>query len=231
MVVESRVRRAVSTAASATLVVCAVAVTSLLFYRELNPVGASPTPRQLESQPDWRDYAVGGHRIGPPGAPIVFVVFMDYQCPSCLQLETMLRKTQQKYAGQVVVVYRNYPLAAIHPFAQGAALASECAAQQGRFEAMHQVLFAHHDSLGVLGWPRTAELAGLPDLKLFTQCVADSATVAAVNRDRDAGKRLKVRGTPTVLVNGVRFLGTLREDALDSLTKAAIRDAHLSSPR
>jgi protein-disulfide isomerase len=95
------------------------------------------------------------------------------------------------------VVYRHLP-AQGHSHAVGAVRASECAAVQGRFAAMHAALSRNADSIGVKSWAWFARAAAVPD----------SAQFAA-----DAN-RLRIRGTPTIMVHNQRYDGLPPFDSL-----------------
>jgi protein-disulfide isomerase len=192
------------------LVLCALYVTGTLVQQQFFPASASartPPEGAVTKVADWRAYAVAGQRLGAPdGAPVSIVVFSDYQCPACAILSDQLRTLQREYPREVQVVYRHYPLRT-HPFARDAAEASECASKQGRFGAFHDALFTGQDAIGTLPWTRFAEMARIPDVAAFEQCLADDRQMAAVERDAGEGRRLGLKGTPTVLVNDVRLDG------------------------
>jgi protein-disulfide isomerase len=91
------------------------------------------------------------------------------------------------------------------------------------FEPMYYALFALKDSIGVAPWSRFATHARVPDIAAFDRCMADSSTVvASVRRDREVGDKLGVAGTPTILINGIRYTGGLPQNVLDSLIQVAI---------
>jgi len=220
-----RFRDIASAITTSTLVACAVILTVIAVKREVFG-GKATTSGPFRAQPDWASYVGSGHRLGSPKAKAVLVEFSDFQCPACRALEDVLRRTRTRFPTELAVVYRHWPLARIHPYARPAAIASECAGSQGRFDAMHDVLFSiKRDSLGVLPWRTLAERAGVTALDAFDQCLADSATVAAVDRDVAAAERLGAQGTPTVLIAGVRFSGSLPQVTMDSLVEQAIRKA------
>jgi protein-disulfide isomerase len=106
----------------------------------------------------------------------------------------------------------------------GAARASDCAAAQGRFVAYHDALFARQDSIGLVAWSRFAAAADVRDLPAFQACAADSAPSPRIDSDVAAGKRLRVTGTPTLLINGLRFQGAMPADTLASHVRRALRD-------
>lgn len=212
----------VSAAATGILVACAVAIVALLAHRELSPRALAAGPAPLQPQPDWQSYATGGHRLGPSGARAVIVEFADFQCPACRALEPRLRAERTEHPQDVAVIYRHYPLVK-HIFARPAAIASECAARQGRFEAMHDTLFVLGDSIGVRAWHAVARAAAVPDLRAFDVCMSDGSANDVLLRDSVAARRLRVIGTPTLLIDGVRVNGGLPQATLDSLVTKALQ--------
>ena len=104
---------------------------------------------QLRAQYDVRNYleparieveAIGPSK-GPEDAPITLVEFSDFECPFCVRVLPTIEQVQQTYGDQVRIVYRQFPLNAIHPNAQLSAEASLCADAQGKFWEMHDAIF------------------------------------------------------------------------------------------
>jgi protein-disulfide isomerase len=87
------------------------------------------------------------HIQGSPTAAITLVEYRDYQCPYCLAAYPILTDLLVQLGDRMRLVYRNFPLSAIHPQAQCAAEAAEAAAAQGRFWEMHDYLFEHQSRL------------------------------------------------------------------------------------
>jgi uncharacterized membrane protein len=73
------------------------------------------------------------HFYGNPDAKLTVVEFGDFECPYCRQAEVAAEQVREKLGDRVRFAFRQFPLAAIHPYAEKAAEASECAAQQGKF--------------------------------------------------------------------------------------------------
>ena len=206
-------------AATVVLAACALVVTGLVVRRELflTPE-AQARPRNVA---EWRGYAAEGQRVGPADAPVVITEFSDFQCPFCRLLAERLDTLQARRPGQVAVVFRHFPLPT-HQHAGTAAKASECAAEQGRFKAYHDALFARQDSIGRISWTRFAALAEVPDTAVFAACLARPGNVPAMVRDAKAGHELEVTGTPTFLVNGVRMQGVPPMDSLEAYVDRAL---------
>lgn len=211
-----------SAAGSAAVVLCAVVLTALVVRRELFSAPPRSAPRE-QVVADWRSYAAEGRRTGPADAPVTVVVFSDFQCPACRMLAESLDSVTARRPGQVAVVYRHFPLSSVHPYATAAARASECAAGQGRFEAFHDALFREQALLGIQPWRSFAAGAGVADLDAFDRCVAGTAPDAAILRDGRAGERLRVTGTPTVLINQHRFQGAPPLAELERQIERALR--------
>ena len=128
------------------------------------------------------------------------IVYGDYECPFCAQLELRLRTQPLRIA------FRHFPVRASHPRAQAAAHAAEAAAAQGAFWPMHDSLF---DDQGRLEdphlWAR-AEALGLElerfDAERRSQRVADR-----VKGHFRGGVRAGVVTTPTLFRDGRPYSG------------------------
>jgi len=210
-----------STLGSAAVVLCAIVLTGLVVRRELFPASSSRVPDRVVR--DWRRYAAEGRRMGSADAPVTIVVFSDFQCPACRLLADELDSIRAKHPRDVSVVYRHFPLTPVHPRAEAAAQASECAGGQGRFEAFHDALFREQALVETGEWRHFATAAGVPDLEAFDRCVADPAAQRAVARDFQAGRALGVTGTPTLLINERRVQGTPPLDELERYIRRAMR--------
>ena len=201
------------------LVCCALVVTGLVVRRELFSTPIPPAaPMRVEA---WREYARSGNRMGSAEAAVTLVMFSDFQCRFCAVAAGRIRALRREYPNDVAVIYRHFPLRT-HPHAVAAARASECAGAQGQFEAYHDALFLKQDSIGAMPWVRYATEAGVADLRRFERCVNATSPVAALERDTLAGARLEVRGTPTILINETRIVGTPPLDTLRSYVERAL---------
>jgi protein-disulfide isomerase/rhodanese-related sulfurtransferase/uncharacterized membrane protein len=146
------------------------------------------------------------HATGNPQAAVTLVEFGDLQCPSCAAADPELRELRKQYADRVRFVFRQFPLPQVHPYAQKAAEASECAAQQGKFwEALERFYKANGD-LQESSLRRYAGEIGL-DVPKFNQCLAGGNTRSIIQRDTDDGHALGVRGTPTFFLGDQRIVG------------------------
>lgn len=138
---------------------------------------------------------------GPADAPVTLVEFSDFQCPACRGFNPVLEQLLEAYPEDVRVAFLQLPLRQIHPQAQGAAEASLCARDQGKFWELHDALFADQRNLGVDGLKSTAREIGL-DGETFDECLDSNRYADVVQQDVDQAARLGASGTPSVFVNG-----------------------------
>jgi protein-disulfide isomerase len=149
--------------------------------------------------------------LGDPKATVTLVEFSDFQCPVCRSLHDVLRGLLPKYP-QVRVVFKDFPLESLHPWARTAALAGRCAYQQDP-KAFWKVYDAIYDQQELISasnaWSKMADFAAESSLNsdTFKACMASPETAAAVDASRANGQQLEVNSTPTVFVNGRRLVG------------------------
>ena len=141
---------------------------------------------------------------GAPDAAVTIIEFSDFECPFCVRVQPTLDRVLEAYAGRVRVVYRHFPLVAIHPRAWKAAEASLCAGEQDRFWEYHDLLFAEQHAVDVADLKEKARRLGLAGAD-FDACLDSGRHHEAVRIDLRAGTAVGVSGTPAFFVNG-RFL-------------------------
>ena len=153
------------------------------------------------------------HSLGDPAAPLVVVEHADFECPYCAAAAPVLRRLVDGSDGRVRLVFRHLPLFTRHPFALTAALASEAAAEQGRFWELHDELFAHQGELTDAHLVAHAARAGVPEPELVVGEHAQRHRPAVEADYADAGAA-GARGTPTLFVDGRLYTGRVEESAL-----------------
>jgi protein-disulfide isomerase len=146
-----------------------------------------------------------GHpSLGPANAPVTIVEFSDFECPFCAGMFPTLKKVEENYKDKVRVVYRQFPLNAIHPKAQKAAEASLCANEQGKFWQYHDALFSDQQKLAVDDLKARAAALAL-NAETFAACLDSGKHAAAVRDSIVEGSKAGVDGTPALFING-RYL-------------------------
>jgi protein-disulfide isomerase len=144
------------------------------------------------------------HVSGPADAPVTLVEYGDFECPYCAMAFPIVKAAQQKLGDRLRFAFRHFPLREAHPHAQHAAMASEAAAAQGRFWAMHDALFSDPGSLDDPALVARARRLGL-DVARFEAELAEGLYAPRVREDFRSGVRSGVNGTPTFFVNGLRY--------------------------
>lgn len=143
------------------------------------------------------------HARGQPNSAVTMVEYGDFQCSNCGDAFPIVEALIKQLGDQLRVVFRNFPLATAHPFAEVAAEASEAAGSQGKFWEMHRQLFEHQEALEMDSLTRYAQNIGL-DLSVFDSELANHKYSPRVRADFVGGAKSGVNGTPTFFINGIR---------------------------
>jgi protein-disulfide isomerase len=162
----------------------------------------------------------GEPAIGPESAPVTIVMFSDFQCSFCRDEATILSTNLQKnFAGKVRLIYRDYPLEQIHPWARSASIAGRCLLRQSNdaFWGFHDWIFSKQaevteenfkkllvDQAKVRGW----------DVEKLTGCYDLRVTEPEVDRSIAEARALGLNSTPTLYINGRKLVGRLEWPSL-----------------
>lgn len=152
---------------------------------------------------------------GPKDAPITIVEFSEYQCPFCARVTPTLKALEQKYAGKVRVVYKDFPLQN-HLQAPKAAEAAHCAGDQGKYWELHDRMFANQQQLQVPELKKHAAALGL-DQAAFDQCLDSGKHAARIQEDIALGNAMGVSSTPTLYINGRVVTGAQPQPVFESI--------------
>lgn len=138
--------------------------------------------------------------LGATDAPVVIVEFSDFRCPYCgRHYENTLNPLLENYGDHIRYVYRHF--AALGPESVTAAIASECANEQGKFWEFHDKFFTNQPMLGRDFYLATASEFDL-DVEQFTACLDESRYLTQVSNDGIDGQLNGVNGTPGFFING-----------------------------
>jgi protein-disulfide isomerase len=154
----------------------------------------------------------GAPSLGEPKAPVTIVEYSDFECPVCRNLHDVLRGMLSNYAGKIRVVFKDFPIEQLHPWARTAAIAGRCAYQQDpkAFWKMYDFIYDSQDIISAANaWTKMMDYAGKSGLDpdAFKSCMASPEPGAAVTASRANGEKLEVNSTPTLFVNGRRLVG------------------------
>jgi protein-disulfide isomerase len=144
--------------------------------------------------------------LGGANAPVTIVEFSDFQCPFCQRISPTLKQLRATYGDKIRIVWKDFPLTAIHPEAFKAAEAGNCAREQGKFWEYHDRLFANQQTLQPDALKTHAVAAGLEPAK-FNACLDSGKYGARVQEHVTAGTQLGINSTPAVFINGRAVTG------------------------
>ncbi|MGH9231200.1 MAG: Na+/H+ antiporter NhaA [Acidimicrobiales bacterium] len=153
------------------------------------------------------------HVRGPVDAPVTLVEYGDFECPYCGRAEPVVRELVRRFGNDLRFVFRHLPLVDVHEHAAAAAEAAEAAAAQGRFWEMHDILVPEGVSLIYPDLVRYAGDLGL-DVERFADDIRSRHYALRISRDVASADASGAVGTPALFVNGRRYDGPHRVDAL-----------------
>jgi protein-disulfide isomerase len=147
---------------------------------------------------------------GLSDARVTLVEFGDFECPNCRQLEPILKDLFEKY--KVRLVFKDFPLEQVHPWAKTASIGGRCAFKQSpdAFWKLHDTIFGNQDSINPENvWDKLMEYAGQVGLNTdtFKSCMSSPEALKEVEANQQDGLGLNVTSTPTVFVNGRPVVG------------------------
>jgi len=178
------------------------------------------TPQTIQaaqiSLPDYSTAYVKGN----PNGKIVFVEYSDFQCPFCGRASTTLEPLKTAYASDTKFIFREFPLpASMHPNAEKAAEAAECAGKQGKFYEMHDKLFANQTALAVTDLKNYASQIGL-NTATFNTCLDNGETASKIQAEVQEGAGIGVGGTPSFFI----YSNSDRSAATETKLNAIVAD-------
>jgi protein-disulfide isomerase len=180
---------------------------------------------------------------GNKDAKVVVVNYDDFECPFCSRMhQTLFPEIFKEYGDRVLFIYKDYPLAEIHPWATHAAVDANCLAAQNNDAYWDFADYLHgnqnvvngaqgHDSQLAL-IDRAALMQGQQrnlDLAKLQACIKgqdDSAIKASLHEGDSVG----VSATPTLFVNGEEMDGALPIAELRAVLNRALTQAGVQPP-
>ncbi len=152
------------------------------------------------------------HIWGNLNAPVQLIIYDDFQCPFCARFYDTVEKIKKEFGDKVVIAFRHFPLR-MHLYAYPAALAAECAAEQGKFWEMYDKLFIDNKAgqLSKDQFKQDAADLGLDQAK-FNQCLDTEKYKDKIQAQMVEGRNFGVNGTPGNFVNGEPVPGAVPFD-------------------
>jgi len=149
--------------------------------------------------------------LGDTKATVTIVEFADFECPVCRNLHDALRGLLPNYP-QVKLIFKDFPIDAIHPWARTASLAGRCTYQQdpAAFWKFYDYIYDKQDLVSAANvYDKVVDFAAQANLNrdVFKACLASPQATAEVDASLANGNLLEVRSTPTLFINGRRIVG------------------------
>lgn len=151
---------------------------------------------------------IADHVFGKNGSAVTLIEYADFQCPGCASISPTIQLVIELYKDQLQFIFRNYPIATLHPNAKAAAAAAEAAGLQNKYWEMHNKIYAAQtdwDGLNIT--ERTNFFVNFAkDLNLdttkFTTDMASTSVTSKINYDQALALKVGVDSTPTFFLNG-----------------------------
>ena len=147
--------------------------------------------------------------LGPAGAPVTIVEYLDYQCPFCHRAESVVEEVLGRYPGRVRFVHRDFLLG--KPRSLAAARAARCAGEQGKFWEYHRSLLVSPGDMGDEDLRNRAASMGM-DAGKFSSCATSDRYDTDIRSSTESGNAVGIDATPTFFINGRRMTGALPAD-------------------
>jgi protein-disulfide isomerase len=198
-------------------------------------------------------------RGGPTTAPVLIVGFDDLECPFCARLhESIFPAITKRYGDKVSIVYKDYPLTEIHPWAMRAAVDVNClAAQSGKgYWDLVDTIHAHASDIGTDPHPapaaddkadkapdKTLERANAQldqytreqgkaskvDAAKLDACIAKQDT-ADIEVSKHLAEGLQLESTPTLFINGEKIDGAVPIEFIFNVIDDSLRAVNVTPP-
>jgi protein-disulfide isomerase len=198
----------------------------------------------LAKDPAFSIDTVGRPIRGNPAAKVTVINFDDLECPYCAKMhQSLFPATQDRYKDKVRFIYKDFPLADMHPWAMHAAVDANCLASQNADVYWTYVDYLHGHGQEVSGEDRdiNKSFAALDRIARQEATLAklDSATLDACLAKQDEtqvrasmkeGDKLGIDSTPSIYVDGERIVGWMPEAQLWMVIDRALRAAGEEPP-
>ena len=139
---------------------------------------------------------------GNKKAKVMLLEFSDYQCPFCKKNQPVINSLLVKHKKKVAFAYRHLPLP-FHKQAGEAAIAVECAREQGKFLALHNLIFDNPSALQSKDLKKYAIRAGVKNQNKFNSCLDKKKYQEQVESDIDTASKIGVASTPSYIIGRV----------------------------
>ncbi|HBO17002.1 MAG: DSBA oxidoreductase [Candidatus Moranbacteria bacterium GW2011_GWE2_35_2-] len=163
--------------------------------------------------------------IGSKDTKVTLIEFSDFQCPYCQKFQESVDQVLKEYGDKITFVYKQLPLVSIHPSAMSAALASECANEQGKFLEYSGKLFSEQavwsKEAGVSRFKAYASQLGLNSGE-FGKCLDEKKYQEKIDADVAEAQAFGISGTPALFINDQFQPGVVSFEAMKEIIDAEL---------
>ena len=139
---------------------------------------------------------------GNKKAKVMLLEFSDYQCPFCKENQPAINSLLTKYKKTVAFAYRHLPLP-FHKEADEAAIAVECAREQGKFLPLHNLIFANTSALQPKDLKNYARKTGIKNKNQFDSCLDKRKYQKQLDDDIKTAFNVGITFTPSYIIGKV----------------------------
>lgn len=177
---------------------------------------------------------------GNKDAKVTIVNFDDFECPFCSRMhQTLMHDVMNTYGERVKIIYKDYPLTEIHPWAVHAAIDANCLAQQSADAYWDFADVAHASQKQITAMPDqgkeldriTTEIAQKRNLQMtpLLSCLKAQSD-EKVKASMLEGNALGVSATPTMFINGEKLDGAMPAQDVHAAIDRALRESGAATP-
>lgn len=182
---------------------------------------------------------------GNKDATVTIVNYDDFECPFCARMHTAILDVLKQYGDKIKVVYKDYPLSEIHPWADRAAVDSNCLALQNGDAYWDFADYVHTNQSAVTGKDQHRTVPGMQEavdkvtldigrkhslnVDQLQACIKNQSESAALKKSVAEASGLDVSATPTMFINGEKLEGAVGEQAVIDMIKKHLQDQGASA--
>jgi protein-disulfide isomerase len=168
---------------------------------------------------------------GNPDSGVVLIEYGDFECPACQAFFPIVSQLKEDRGDDFQLVYRHFPLTAIHPNALAGHRAAEAAGNQGKFWEMHDLLFERQREWSASSGTDIGEATTFfetlaqeleLDMERYNTDFASDETLQKINRFVASGEQFDATATPTLVLNGEKIPTPSSYEALEAVIEAEI---------
>lgn len=187
------------------------------------PTGITTQPQNLISRSNASIDSPASYSVGPKDAKVVFVEFMDYQCPYSQIEVAVVEQLKSIYKdASVRFVMREMPIVKLYPQSINVAEGALCAQDQGKYNEYHNYAFLHQNEINADAPTIFAKNIGL-DMATFGLCYTSKLHHQQIVNDLSDAQGLGLTGTPTFYINGEQIVGAAMFSELKNAIDTALK--------